>query len=136
MQELLEMPVEQQETMVLPDGSTQSPGFRMPQMQDGVAQSGSIYYCPAPPLEATRLRDIVRSAGAHVYLESDDTLLVGGGYVALHAASDGLKTLRWPHPVSWKDERTGEMLAVRSEALHVPLQRGQTLLLSVQEAEI
>ncbi|MEO6906424.1 MAG: hypothetical protein ABI210_00905, partial [Abditibacteriaceae bacterium] len=131
MQDLLQMKIEPIESMTLPDGSAQSPGFVVAGLENRLAQSGQVYYCPAPPLDAAQLREVVRSSGAHVYLETDDTLMIGGGYVAIHAAKDGVKTLHWPHAVSWKDERTGEQLATHQETLQVSMHCGQTLLLSV-----
>ena len=37
-----------------------------------------------------------REAGAHVWLETDDVLAAGRGYVMVHAASDGEKAIRLP----------------------------------------
>lgn len=133
MQELLQMPVQQLESALLPDGSTQSPGFAVPELKNGVAQAGNVFFCPAPPLSATELRSILDHAGVHSYLDSDDTVMVGGDYVAVHAAENGLKTLRWPRPVTWKNERTGEVLASSASTLQTAMQRGQTLLLSVSD---
>ena len=50
-------------------------------------------FFPLPP-SATALRQAFREAGAHVWMETDDVFAVGRGYVMVHAASDGLKTIR------------------------------------------
>ena len=48
------------------------------------------------PPDAAALRAAFREAGAHVWMETDDVLAAGRGYVMVHAASDGEKTIRLP----------------------------------------
>ena len=48
------------------------------------------------PPDAAALREAFREAGAHVWIETDDVLAAGRGYVMLHASSDGEKTIRLP----------------------------------------
>ena len=48
------------------------------------------------PPDAASLREAFRAAGAHVWLESEDVLAVGRGYVMLHASSSGRKTVHLP----------------------------------------
>ena len=50
---------------------------------------------PMPP-DAVELRKAFREAGTHVWMETDDVLAVGRGYVMVHAASAGKKTVRLP----------------------------------------
>ena len=52
----------------------------------------SVFF-PRPP-SATALRQAFRAAGAHVWMETDDVFAAGRGYVMVHAASTGLKTVR------------------------------------------
>lgn len=54
----------------------------------------SVYL--AEPPDAGTLRETFRTAGAHVWLETDDVLAAGRGFVMLHAASAGEKRLRLP----------------------------------------
>ncbi len=42
------------------------------------------------------LRSFYREAGVHVYIETNDVIHAGGGYVALHAASAGVKEINLP----------------------------------------
>ena len=51
---------------------------------------------PMPPKTPSEMRAALRDAGAHVYLESDDVLAAGRGYVMVHAASDGEKRITLP----------------------------------------
>jgi len=132
MRSLLGMEVELTDSMRLPDGNLQRPGFRVPGQDGELARSGPVSYCPAPPLPARRLRELLREAGVHIYLETDDPLMVGGGYLAVHAARAGAKTLHARAPTTWTDARTGKMLAREADHLTVEMPRGQTLLLSLQ----
>jgi len=99
---------------------------------DGVAQAGNTWYCPQPPLPAAVLRRLFRQAGAHVYLESDDNLLAGCGYVGMHAVSAGKKVLTLPSPADWTDERSGQVVARNSDRIEVEAGLGETLLYSVE----
>lgn len=56
----------------------------------------SVFF-PLPP-SATALRKAFCEAGAHVWMETDDVFAAGRGYVMVHAASDGLKTVRLKAP--------------------------------------
>lgn len=52
-------------------------------------------FMPLPPDVAT-LRSAFREAGAHIWIETDDVLAAGRGYVMIHAASDGEKRIILP----------------------------------------
>lgn len=52
-------------------------------------------FFPLPPTAAA-LREAFREAGTHVWMETDDILSAGRGYVMLHASSDGEKTIHLP----------------------------------------
>ena len=47
---------------------------------------------------AAALRKVFREAGAHVWIDTDDVFAAGRGYVMVHAASDGAKTVRLQRP--------------------------------------
>lgn len=96
----------------------------------GVAEAGQTWYCPQPPLPAAVLRRLFREAGAHVYIESDDNLLAGCGYVGMHTASAGKKVITLPSPADWTDERTGQVIARNSDRIEVEAACGETLLYS------
>ena len=50
----------------------------------------------AEPPEPSALRSALRDAGAHIWIDSNDVLTAGRGYVMLHASSDGEKRIRLP----------------------------------------
>jgi hypothetical protein len=131
MRGLLGMPVELTPSIRLPTGEEQRPGFHVPGCDEAVARRGNTLYCPAPPLAAGPLREIFRQAGAHIWLETDDPLSVGGGHVAVHAASAGRKVLKSPAPADWVNVRSGETIGRNAAEAAVDLSRGQTLLASL-----
>ena len=48
------------------------------------------------PPDANTLRDAFRAAGVHVWMESNDIIAVGRGYLMVHAATDAKKTVNLP----------------------------------------
>lgn len=50
----------------------------------------------AEPPTPSVMRSALRDAGAHIWIDSDDVLTAGRGYVMLHASSDGEKKIRLP----------------------------------------
>ncbi|MHB9105969.1 MAG: hypothetical protein ACYDCO_02835 [Armatimonadota bacterium] len=100
---------------------------------DGVAESADTWYCPHPPIDAALLRRLLRQSGAHVYLESDDNLLAGCGYVGMHTASAGKKVITLPSPADWTDERSGQVVAQNADRIEVEAGFGETLLYSITE---
>jgi len=99
---------------------------------DGVAEAGNTWYCPQPPLDAAVLRRLLRQSGAHVYLETDDNLLAGCGYVGMHTASAGKKVIALPAPANWTDERSGQVVARGTDHIEVEAGFGETLLYSIE----
>ena len=102
-----------------------------PAVTDGVAKYDNTWYCPHPPLAANTLRQLFRAAGAHVYLETNDTLLAGSSYIGLHAAEAGIKTIRLPQPATWTNARTGEVVAEDTQECTTLARFGETLLFSI-----
>jgi len=131
MRDLLGMDVTIVGSIRLPNGAEQRPGFSVQGADRDMARSQNVFYCAAPPLAARLLRAVLREAGVHIYLDSDDPLMVGGGYLAVHAASRGQKVIRNSRPAEWVDVRTGAVLARRAAELQVEMSRGETLVLSL-----
>ncbi len=55
-----------------------------------------VYFSAVPNLPPTAIRELARKAGAHVYSEGNDPMHIGNDFVALHAASGGIKTISAP----------------------------------------
>jgi hypothetical protein len=51
-------------------------------------------------LTEEEIRAFLQGAGVHLYAASGDVLYLGNGYLGLHAAMGGEKTLRLPAPRS------------------------------------
>ncbi|MCX5759782.1 MAG: beta-galactosidase [Candidatus Hydrogenedentes bacterium] len=71
-------------------------------------------YSGAPGLPAAVLRRIYSDAAVHIYCDTGDNVSVNAGWLMLHAASSGLKTVRLPRPARIhdviNDKRLGEKL--------------------------
>ena len=73
------------------------------------------------------LRAIGRAAGAHVWLESDDVLIAGNDFVAVHASTEGRKELLVPAGVAAKDLSTGTATPQNGRIV-LTMQQGETRL--------
>jgi hypothetical protein len=85
-------------------------------------------YCAAPAVAPELLRELARSAGAHIYCETGDGIYTDGEYLAIHTAKSGDKTLCLPVPRRWTDVVTGQCLAESTDALTRFMNQGETLL--------
>lgn len=95
-------------------------------------RKGNQFFTPESSLPANEIRLFCQAAGVHIYSETDDPVLAGGGYISLHAASTGVKTLRSSIPVYWVNERTGERTPSPVDKISMPMEFGQTVLFSVE----
>jgi len=82
-------------------------------------------YIASPTAPAELLRRLARDAGVWLYDEAGDTILGGGSFLGIHAASDGSKSLRLPEKVTPRDIMTGATLPA-SDRLEFPMKRGET----------
>ncbi|HEX2948408.1 MAG TPA: hypothetical protein VHV83_02370 [Armatimonadota bacterium] len=78
------------------------------------------------------LRAKCRAAGVHLYSESDDVLYAGHGWVVLHAAEAGEKTLSLPCTARITDVIHQTVLTESSSRITLPLQQYETALLYVE----
>lgn len=94
----------------------------------------SVYF-PLPP-SAAELREAFRAAGAHVWLETQDVLAVGRGYVMLHAAADGAKRIRLPN-ASDAVEIFGENAPLTNvKEIAFDLRLGQTRVFRISDGSV
>lgn len=89
-------------------------------------------YCAAPYLHQGLLREIGRTAGAHLYHECNDLVHVNKQLLLLHAVTGGPKELRWPRRFGqvidlWK----GKRVAAQSHKWSVTMKPKQTCLFFV-----
>jgi beta-galactosidase len=79
------------------------------------------------------LRALARLAGAHIYCDSNDTISGSPGFISIHAATAGPKTLRFPRNVVLTDLITGQKLepgsaAQRLDEHRFEMMKGETRL--------
>ncbi len=80
----------------------------------------------AVPLAQLQL--LATRAGVHRVVESDDVVIAGNGYLAVHACSDGEKRLELPSPGPWRDAISGKEYGEVSQ-ICLTMQKGDTILL-------
>jgi len=82
-------------------------------------------YIASPTAPAEFLRRLARDAGVWLYDESGNTIMGGGSFLGIHAASDGPKSLLLPEKVTARDIMTGATLPA-NDRLEFPMKRGET----------
>jgi hypothetical protein len=53
-------------------------------------------YIQTPPVPSSLLRELLRSAGIHIYIDSDDVLYANESFIAIHTAKGEVKNIRLP----------------------------------------
>jgi len=106
---------------------------RRPGMVVKSADGWTSIYSAAMQFPPALLRNIARSAGVHIWLDSDDALYTDGQYVGVHAASEGVKRLTLPGPHRVFDARTGQSVPTDGGTVSVSLQRAETALLRLEQ---
>ncbi|MCW3095034.1 MAG: hypothetical protein JWL77_652 [Chthonomonadaceae bacterium] len=89
---------------------------------------------PVLPLEL--LRGICRYAGVHLWTpQGDDVVAVGSGWVTIHAARDGQRTLRLPDALGLYDMTDSRLIADETREHRFFLKTGATRTFCVGSAE-
>jgi hypothetical protein len=87
-------------------------------------------FCGGLQVSAPVLRELARQAGVHIYCDTDDVISGTSGFVSIHAASAGLKTLVLPEAATLRDLITDQtMPAAKSHTFEMKL--GETRLFGV-----
>lgn len=94
-----------------------------------VRENYRLFWTAIPGLLPEHLRALARFAGLPILSNTNDTVYCGYGFVALHAANDGERTLALPVPSAARDLFTGQTWPADTRQVTVPLRHGQTLLL-------
>ncbi len=85
----------------------------------------------SPTVPAAVLRGLVRSGGAHIYLDSDDHVMGNGRYLFIHAVTAGTKAVALPSAAAVTDALTGRPVAT-GERFHLQMEAGETRVLSAE----
>lgn len=86
-------------------------------------------YSAALNLPPAVLRHLMRQAGVHIWIDSEEALYTDGHYIGLHAASPGEKTLWLPRPGRLVDMFTGQPIPVEGRCARLKMQKAETRLL-------
>jgi len=90
--------------------------------------AGRSIYIGALTAPATLLRNILKAAGVHVYLDSDDVLLTDGQFLAVTASHEGHKTIRLPAPLRVLTVPGNQVVAESADQIEIDLAHGETRL--------
>ena len=90
------------------------------------ARKGKVIFYGGVALDAPFLREVARSAGVHIYTETDDNFFAGGNFLCIHATSTGDKTIRLPHRTDAVEIYTGEILGRDTDCLVFPMKVFET----------
>jgi hypothetical protein len=88
----------------------------------------------APAVPAAILRRIATEAGVHLYVETGEQVLCDRGYLALHAAFDGMRTVRLPAPSDVREADSQRLVGRAISEFSVQMRRGETAIWRVQGA--
>ncbi len=98
----------------------------------GAGDYASVY-CEAPNLPASLLRGLARYAGCHVYLDSDDVVIVGKDLVMIHAVKPGPRRLHLPREMDVSDALSGEPIVSRVREISLMITGPETRLFRLKD---
>ena len=81
--------------------------------------------------QASRLRELWKEAGVHIYLDSDDVLYIGRGWLCVHTLDGGEKVVRFPFLTKLTDPLNGEVFSESTRHIELNLYPGSTTLYRV-----
>lgn len=82
------------------------------------------------------VRGFARMAGCHVWSDSDDVVFAAENYVAIHAESDGEKTLSLPKASGVFDVFKGTTVATETHTIRAPMKKGETSFFYLGDAKV
>ncbi|MBQ9338147.1 MAG: beta-galactosidase [Lentisphaeria bacterium] len=93
----------------------------------GKAPGGAdVVVALTPEMTPELWREIFRGHGLHIFCESGDPVYYDGRFMAVHANTDGRKTIRLPEKREWFDLFRRKKVSGPSETLEMDMRRGQT----------
>ena len=88
-------------------------------------------FCGGLQVSAEVLRELARSAGAHVYCETNDVISARSGFVSIHATHAGDKTLKLEKAVSLRELFSGDVLPA-TDRHTFRMRKGETRAFAVE----
>jgi len=86
-------------------------------------------YSAAPVLSWRVMQGIARYADVHLYDDAGDMIWGNNAFLAIYAQSDGVRTVRFPEPVTVVDAYEDRQLASGVRSLQLDMKRWETKLL-------
>lgn len=80
---------------------------------------------------AQELKEYFASTGVWCYCESDDVVYVGNGYVAIHAKTEGEKTIKFPKTLVLEDVSSG-IIYKDAKVLSIQMKQYETRIFKIQ----
>ncbi len=90
--------------------------------------SGKVRWSPA------ELRHLWQHAGVHLYIDSDDVLYAGRGWLCIHSVPGGKREVHLPFPARIENPQTSEIVHSATSTLTIDLPKNATTLLRVVPA--
>ncbi len=92
----------------------------------------NVFVSTAVTIPAAKLRELTYAAGGAVYTPDGDCAYASRRFLAIHAASEGIKRLLCPEKVTLTDVFTGEVLPGNECFVDVKLNFGETRLVEIK----
>ena len=102
------------------------PTYARPGLVAKTVDGARVIFSATGPVPAPLLRNVAREAGVHLYDEAGDVVYASRGLVAIHYASSGPRTLRFPPGKRIRDPWTGRELPSTDGKLRVNARLGHT----------
>ncbi len=89
-------------------------------------------YCCTPVVQSDMLREIARYAGCHIYSDSGDFVYANESFVAIHASSDGIKTLEFKTSCSPYEVYEKNYYGNNCNSITFEMKKGETKMWSLK----
>ena len=83
-------------------------------------------WCGVPNVPSPVLRGVARTAGVHVYVDTDDVVYANALLLAVHTHYAGTRRIALPKRSSVRDAFTGKTVAANTDAFELRMERGAT----------
>jgi hypothetical protein len=87
----------------------------------------------APAVPAAILRRFAAEAGVHLYVETGEQVIAERGYLAVHGAFDGVRTVRLPVPSVVREAESSRLVGEGVSSFEARLRRGETGIWEIDE---
>ena len=105
---------------------------QQPALQAVITGSQTQILSPLPCLPAARLRELAIQAGVHIYCHSGEVIYASREFIAIHAATAGVKRVYLPEPgdAGWV---IGQGKPIRNVPyFDIPMEQGETLMWQIR----